>query len=152
MSVSKKNSIVDCIEGTCRALHATDVYEPCIYTCLSGGGKDGQPTGSRVSKLAECIQKGCSLFSGYDYGLCVLSNCIQLTSATSNTDKVATNGIISGITVHSPVKGVNSGAAKRSWDDPVQYCIDFHCESTRPGTMHYSMCVHQHCSKFILRR
>ena len=108
-------------------------FQTCMTTCLGGGshhqpavppgGQATTPAFKRqIDPLQSCIEAKCAgAFGRSHYGNCIFSRCI----------------------IGMRLKNFK----KRSWNDVMQTCIEFHCGDNDPETWLYTYCVQSNCSK-----
>lgn len=75
----------------------------------------------QIDPLQSCIEAKCAGAGRNHYGSCIFNHCI----------------------VGMRLKNFK----KRSWNNVMQTCIEFHCRQRIPGSVQYTICVHSNCSK-----
>jgi len=112
----------------------------------------------QIDPLQSCIEAKCSGILGHRYGDCVFTRCIMgmgLTfsnKAREKKDELSRDLLSLQHDVfsrHSLMTswGKTSRRQKKSWNDVMKTCVDFHCTDNAPGSLEYTVCVHTHCGR-----
>lgn len=107
----------------------------------SGAADYIRPVDKRqIDPLQSCIEAKCSGVLGYKYGDCVFTRCVMGMGLSMERKKKSTwDDVIKELE--------DEAASKKSWNDVMSTCVEFHCAGMAPGTMDYTVCVHSNCGR-----
>ena len=115
-----------CVLETCLSKDPVGDYDGCIRHCLGPPDDNNPPSANKrqIDPLQSCIEAKCAGVWGYKYGDCVFSRCIMGMGLSTSMAR-----------------------RKKSWNDVMKTCVDFHCTDMVPGSMDYTVCVHSNCGR-----
>jgi len=106
----------------------------------------------QVDPLRSCIEAKCA--RALAYSDCIYSQCIMgLRLGYKNYQRKSAEPLDVSAVKFPRIRNEKRGTAekslqrmrKKSWNDPSDACIAFHCGSKSPGSMVYSICVNTNC-------